>query len=245
MRFVRGCAWTAVLGLALAAVPSASANTVQLKLVDYNDVGIGFNLNGAAKWAPGGGLVFEQVGGSPVLPSPLYANCIEIFQDLTPNQIISFDLTDIELAPVPGQAVPTPITAGPMGATKAALLQELYSRTYSDNLSDAERAAFQLAIWEIVYDGDLNVVAPYGKLYGYSNMYQSQSLTALAQSYLNAVALDDNFMPIDGLTALVNDDYQDIAIIVPESLVVPLPGAVWGGLALLGTLAGIRARRRA
>jgi hypothetical protein len=103
-----------------------------------------------------------------------------------------------------------------MGAAKADLLSEYFGRfiDVADMSSNKEMAAFQLGVWEIVYDDGLDLED------GDFRVMSDGNENALAQSWLNAL---DGSGPRIGLDALVAEGIQD-QVVVPEpaSLVMAL-----------------------
>lgn len=123
-------------------------------------------------------------------------------------------------------------SSGPMGAAKADAIYRLFNATNgaADIDTNAEAAAFQATIWEIVYDFDsgMNFTGGNVQFTGLNN-----SLVNLYSGYANDTQGDSTPRVI----AYSNQQYQDQLGVQ----VVPLPGAA--AMAGLG-LAGIATRRR-
>ena len=125
--------------------------------------------------------------------------------------------------------------AGPMGAANAARLGRLFANQYNGLATAANQsqayAAFQLAVWEIVFDGDLNLSngslkctsAPSGTI-------------SLAQSWLNTLGTGQ------GWSLIAIDDQPGCDDGHQGYVLTPTPGAA--ALLGMGGLMGARRRRR-
>jgi len=141
-----------------------------------------------------------------------------------------YDIVDVKDAPNtngPG--------GNPMGAIKAGWINKLYGSHYSNamltNSSDA--AAFQLAIWEIVYDtpGSWNVNS--------GNFYATGfGALGTAQTWLNGLTTSSPGFS-GSLVALTNRTQQDYIAVAP----VPEPGTIFAALSILAP-AGLAFRRK-
>lgn len=154
--------------------------------------------------------------------------CPDLYQHVDSN-VNSYALTALASMPV----VTPPVTT--MGAARAAVLNTLYCNygVAAETTGDADFAeAFQLSVWEIVYDwtggpldlsaGDLTATAQGGG----SLPSGVQSWVATISASLGTAASGD------WVLGLGNPDHQD-------QLVTPAPGAI----ALVG-VAGLMGRRR-
>jgi hypothetical protein len=118
-----------------------------------------------------------------------------------------------------------------MGVTKADDIRRLYASHYSPSLSGSDAAAFQLAVWEIVYESSAHAYT-----------LNSGLLAALGTS-VTTLATANNFLSTMGtakasLAALSSPNQQD------QLVLVPLPTAAWMGLGLLASAAGVSYARR-
>lgn len=137
--------------------------------------------------------------------------CIELTEHVHSGDSYTFDVVDTELAP----------TSASMGIGKADLIDELYGRFFGglDFDDPGEMAAFQLAVWEIVYDSGVDLTD--GWFRAASGSYRS-----LAQSYLNSL---DGSGPRLAVEALAREGVQD-QLVVPEpasALLLSLALAAW------------------
>lgn len=159
--------------------------------------------------------------------------CADFFQDVQlpdPANGISgeYTFTPVAFADLPD-------VAG--NATKVAKIQELYDRFY-DVATDAERgAAFQLALWEILYDPNVNDLSS-GNFT--ASGPGSPSSIPLAQNWLNIIGDSTIADPAKKytLTGLQSPTAQDQ--IVPGT---PVPGPAGVVLLAIGA-AGLIARRK-
>ena len=210
-------------GLAFGQIGAAGVSTPTLVgTVRLN--GTNFNSYvGAMNWSSGSGS--------------FHTFCTELTQTVATSGSVSYDMVHLADAPQPG--------AG-MGEERAGFVQNLYD-TYGHLRvgSRTESAAFQLAIWEIVHEGDtgsLNVLAGDLKVTGHAGHASSSVLNAHDGFGMSAAALANTWLAsllsvqVTTLRALVNDVHQD------QIVVIPLPAPVL--MAGLGLLAVPVLRRR-
>lgn len=130
---------------------------------------------------------------------------------------------------------------------RARLLQNLYNEFYaSASLNEATSAAFQLAVWEIVYedlgsDGNIDLDVNDGgfEVTGGSvtaiDPVLNLSAASLANAWLSQLNTDGT--PVSGLQAWTSNDGQN------QLWLIPLPGPAAMGLAGMLGLAVARRRR--
>lgn len=151
------------------------------------------------------------------------------------------DLPDTDLGP------------GPMGAARAQEIYDLYAAangaqfaSTNNNTNNNFAAAFQLAMWEIVYD--YNGALPNGNLDLSAGLFRYNGnqdvLRTLANGLFTQILAITS--PMQGLGGLLNEMWQDQIFVCPDGTcdmtMVPLPTAA--GLAGLGLIAvGVRRRR--
>jgi hypothetical protein len=210
---------TCALGLAAAAVlttaPMAHADFVPSGYAAGSQQ-FGLSIGGS----PGAGGFQGSWNGTPVV-----FWCIEL------TQYFSF-----------GTHYTTQYTAS---AASNTLLSKLFSEAYGMALMDATHsAAFQLAIWEIIYDsGDLHLNSGSFRV---TNNYGHPGTVTLAQTWLDGLSgASANY----ALYFLTSPDHQDFVTAsripgVPTTNHVPEPGTLGLVLAAL-LLAGFTQGRRA
>lgn len=176
-----------------------------------------------------------QSGNALGLTSSFNTFCIDLVQDIYFGSTYTFDVMGIANAPQPGAYPPGgPITG--MGATKASELNTLYAEQFDNLTTDDELEAFQLAIWNIVYDTDASVSSGAGSFYIVSGF--DSNTKNLASSYLAAATNLSDQKVFDGtLVALVGEDGAQDQIYASQ---VPLPRTILGGGILLGACMFVR-----
>ena len=141
------------------------------------------------------------------------AFCIDLFQTYHMP-------TDFDVVAAPGGA----------GSPFFQRLDKLYTSYFAGVDTSVEAAAFQIAIWEILYDGSLNLGDGEFRLVEVGDAVLSQ-----VNAYLTG--LDQQTGGGYAFTFLKNETYQDLVIASP----VPLPA---GALLLLGALGAMGVARR-
>jgi hypothetical protein len=159
--------------------------------------------------------------------------CADYFQPVTTGDTYTY-------TPVAISALPDVGT----DPTKLARIQELYDRYYNSatNSNGDQAGAFQLALWELLYDGTGALDIGSGNFI--ASALNGSTNAAIAQSWLNS--LDDPNLPapVDNfqLVGLFNANNQDQ--IVPFNAPSPVPAPAALVLAVIGG-GVLLARRRA
>lgn len=201
-----------------------------------------FTLNGgAAETTQAGVFNWSTLPGGTLDLGDFSAFCIELREGVDDEAL--FDVYDLQLGPQPGQGTGGPGIDGPMGAQKADYLRELWGRHHDEILTGTtgerrdKAAAFQIGIWEIVFDSGLALSAG-----DFQATEPAANSVVIAQNWLNSIT-GDRTMFAPGLMALVSPDpdaegplhgIQDQVVQVPEPATV--------GLLLLGVLLRRHAR---
>jgi hypothetical protein len=248
--------WAAAMGLAALVGFSAKpvrADTIVAKFdsVAHGGVAATLNLNdhaGHSTTVSGyvGEYLWTQTGGTPTLGSAgsFATFCVEITQDINFGGSYGYDLIPVGSAPRPSSYW-TPV--GGMGGTDATEICQLWAAHINDVTTADTAAAFQFAVWQIIYGNELTITP-------YQTSQQSEFTTdiALADSWrtglsgagANLIALSSNY------TDSPNPNSQDQITVspypTPSPTPVPLPATANAGLALLagaGLILSFRFRR--
>ncbi len=225
----------------------AAADTIDLTFVD-NGQGrnVRVNVNGNSSLTFAGQIIQDADNGTGLGAQyngrRVVTYCADLEQQVNPGTS-TFDIVDLSTIPSPSAIHP----AG-MGAIRAAAIESLYDYARfglgfdiaSSTLNNDFAAAFQLVIWEIVYDYDGTA----GSVDITSGIFSATTpggapLTAGVNNFVNDLLANGlTFNPAaTNLYGLYNANKQDQIIVV----IIPTPTAA--GLGLLG-LAGLAARRR-
>lgn len=114
-------------------------------------------------------------------------------------------------------------------------IDRLFSTYYASLETKNQKAAFQFALWEIIYDDGLDLGAGTFKDNGTNGAIRS-----LADGYLSGIQSDAALSGRYKFTFLTSTDSQDLVTVSP----IPLPAAGWLLLAGVAGLAGLRRRAR-
>ncbi|MFN4242000.1 MAG: hypothetical protein ACK4PI_02060 [Tepidisphaerales bacterium] len=214
---------------------------------------------GALNWTTVGSGLGWSTSLFPT-PATFQTFCIEFTQNITTNQTVTYQIENLAAAPKPfGNPPGNPGSPGMGGQnglgttrSKDTLIRQLFNE-FGDSLgtTKAKWAAFQVAIWKIVFE--TNTVSHAG---GFTDVTQGNfqinpSATAVvshANSFLSFLVANPGEPLRNGLHAFTNDSAQDQVFLdnltpASSSPVVPVPTAAAAGLALMGGL-GVRRLRR-
>lgn len=232
----------ALFGSTLARADSLSV-TATLTGVAYDGVLVTLGLNdGAGHTESVTGIAGEyqwtQNSGSYVLgkAGSFSTFCIEITQDVSLNTQYGYELASLQTSPqpTPNYWIPT----NGMGSADATKIEQLWTADYSNVDNAATAAAFQFAIWKIIYGSQLTFSG--GSAVSSDLTLANSWLTALPanEADANVVALSSSY------TNSPNPGSQDQITAAPSGYSsAPLPAtALSGGVLLfcLGILATIR-----
>lgn len=228
-----------VIGCFLAAVMCVPAmadftigSSVDVKYLSVDPAGTSMNIR--SRGHDGG--VYTGIYKITVNGENYDAFCIDI-HDYAPTTVEKYTVQLLENTPDP--------TAGPMGTTKATELTKLLSANWKGGMTSIEKAALQLAVWEVVdeYNGTYgNPTEPYTYDLTSGDFYVhlgDKNITDQATLYLGTISSYDG--PMYNFVGLTNNDkanyYQDYVVRIPA------PGAIL--LGSIGTaLVGYLRRKR-
>jgi hypothetical protein len=232
-------------GVARAGTVTATLDGVspaQVVGLSYNNQWLGYAYAGALNW-------HGQVSNGQGLDGKFTTFCIDLTQDVYVGSTYTYDVADPNLAPNP--LPPTaPAGATGMGSTNLQRLENLYALEYDNIGTDNDRgAAFQLAIWEMLFDTNATHDVSTGQ---FAVSGASADVVNLANQFVADATTSDALAFHSQLMALTNATAQDQLFIGPpvetapgpRLAAVPTPAAAVGALPLLGGLALFKQRRR-
>jgi len=135
-----------------------------------------------------------------------------------------------------------------LGYGKQQAIYDLYQAAGNRQFTAGQdcAAAFQVALWEVVYDYNanqphhgLNVTSGNFRAVTPGQSALTPSINGAVQYLLNAVGIN---AAAHGLVGLRSSQFQDQLYAGTD--LVPLPGAAWIGMGGLGLIGVVRARRR-
>jgi hypothetical protein len=206
----------------LTCAPQASAEVISLTL-DDSGAPVTYNPNGGSSTTLNAGPFHwtQTVPLNTNFPTGVTTYCIDVDHFISEGNTYQYTAqSDLKLAPTIGNDL-----------AKVSAINELFDRNYNSSLtSSANSAAFQLALWELVYDGASSKSLSAGRIQA-NNTQAQNMLDSLGTSYSN------HDMAGHHLTALVSvKGAQDQITVTPNG--VPAPPALLlagvGVLALLG-----------
>jgi hypothetical protein len=209
----------------LSADPYLSTN---VKVVDFH----GFSMNATGKVGVNNWLVTATTSDLFAVNQVFDAFCIELRQNVSNPSV--FTVGSVDTAPDPDY--PTTDAILGIGSPKANYLRELWGEFYDDihvgttAQQNINGAAFQLAVWNIVYDEDFTTSS--------GTFYATTQPAAQTQADDWLEYIRDNNGAMANLIALTNPQGQDMITAVH----MPTPVAAGMGLSCL-VLAMMRRRR--
>lgn len=219
---------------------TASANTIDLSfdglVFGNSSLTARSTLNSSNFYA--GAMQWSEIGN----PGNSFTTfCLEVTQLVSSTSTYTITSLAGELDPIPT------LDSGGMGETRARLMQSLFDNHYGSALNSAfESAAFQLAVWEIVYEDTLDqsgdvmfdVTSGTHRITGGSvlNNNSMLGLSAVDQANIWLNGLSDT--DVTTLQALTSGNSQN------QVRMIPLPGPAGMAMAGLLGLAAVRRRRQ-
>lgn len=231
----------AVIALAAGAV---NADTVKLK---FSDTGSGRDVRmsiGNDSFNCFAGQLVHTFSNGNGAAAGLTGNMITFCSDLT-QEVSSLLPSTYTVTGV--QNLPVSSGFGAMGDTKKQAIYDMYAAAGGQQMgSDADMAAaFQIAIWEVIYDyngnaSSLNLASGQLKAKSTNGNALSSAITSRAGQLFSAIGMN---VAQTGLMGLSSQYYQDQ--ILQTLQLVPVPTAALAGLTGLGGLMVMRRRMRA
>ena len=179
-------------------------------------------------------------GAGALLPDGLIpVFCIDLEQAIR-NGTLEYNVIEVKDASDPGTR-PSHIPGGPaMGADRAKYLSELWGRYFTTaSASGSAAEAFAAAVWEVLYEELPDEPADWDVTVGPG--FRATGLnSALANTWLHTLDLDNGAAPRADLGALSSSVSQDFVAEFPSPLV---PEPLTCSLIVLGSMALLRKRR--
>jgi hypothetical protein len=248
----------------LAQAETITATLTGLQPYVFPTVKLSYNSGAVTTQVTGGTGAILWSNGSTTNPTndPAFTGnfttyCIDLLQDIYFGQQYKFDVADLAMgAPKAGAYLVGGPLVSPMGTARADAIQKLYDLHYGDTLGatpDGNKTAFQLAIWNIIYDvsgtggqADTSVSSGSGNFYVVSGV--NGSVVSTANSWL-ADVFNPALTPAThsyAVQALIGENgAQDQIYASPSSgSPAPTPSVLAGGLALLSLCGLFRLKGR-
>ena len=225
---------------------SVTASDLTMRMVDHDGQSVRYTYDDGEESFAGrtraGRFTWESVGTNNRYQDAETFNtfCVEIVQPAYYNEDANYSFASVVEVPSPNAGL------GGMVANQAAALESLIAQRWTQATTGSilEAAAFQLAAWEIVYEGaDVNY-GEYGSgaqmtglstQTGHFRTVNNQQASSLADSWLASLFNDGILGRAFGFTSASRQDQ------IAQAVVIPLPAPVaLAGLGLLGVVAGRR-----
>ena len=192
--FVKGAFVAAAVSLALSAASVAQAGV--LTGSSLSGEGVTINYNGAATATTAGVFTgtFDVDGAGPTPAVNVLFWCVDIFKHVTnPFSYSGYTAAIFESPPLT------------FDASRQQNLARLFANNFGTALSDAQHsAAFQLAIWDVLFDSDANLSTSGAGQFGVTA--GNATTIGMAQTYVNGLS-----NPVPPLVAIqfTSADHQD------------------------------------
>jgi hypothetical protein len=225
-----------VTGLVVSAAP-AKADLVATFVSETPSQGVSVSLQspspGVSYNGSGGVMNFDVKGGTQAanFGTSFKGFCIELTQFISGGNTYTFSAVD-----------PSTVTQVANKATVVNRLQELWGNYYSSTVGNAANAnAFQLAVWETIYDSTFDLT---------SGNFRSASANATLSGWKRTADGTDlanwnKFYAGQQIVALTSPDTQDQITVANGTVYppasgnpVPAPAGVWLGLIGVAALFG-------
>ncbi|MBN1491140.1 MAG: hypothetical protein JXA69_14600 [Phycisphaerae bacterium] len=188
----------------------------------------------------------SATGAGLELDNSFSAFCVDLEQGISSPYTHTWDVRDPSEAPIgPGGS-----TTYVMGTEKAGRLGLLFGQHFSGVTTAQSAAAFQLAVWEIVYESDTIALSDYDVTAGYTGSganggFQATgnaATLALANSWLQGLDASGTQANLLGLTSIYTQDFATIRNIPDPVPIIPAPSAALLAVIGLGLVGWIRRR---
>lgn len=247
------------LGGIFASGASLSAQTVSMALTSVTPQTNVQGHVGTANYSVTAGLLnfrVDSVSPTPLLPFPMNLSlfCTELAQTINLNEtdaskrIFTIASADQASKNGPGSGFGANIPSTGIGSIRARNLEILYAQVFNQNynpaaLSNEEKVAFQLAVWELSHDSDFSLTAT-GAPSGYFNVSNQTMIRTQAQIWVTAVAnLTGNTDAARmSLSVIHSGTVQDF--LIPDAVITPIPEPATTAAILAGVTLGLVALRR-
>ena len=253
---MRNCIRVSICGLALTAAfgmsRTARAESVTATLVTIDPYVAGtVHLDGAGDISGGIAEIVWQGDANNASPfnGTFDTYCIDLVEDIYLGSTYTYTVGSVANSPK-SNAFPNGNPNG-MGTAKFNEIAELYGQHFAETLPSVngdQREAFQLAIWNILYDTDTSVSTGDGSFYAEGNV--SGDAINIANGWLvdaSNPTNEANFHATDLVSLIGDRGVQDQITIDPNITIstgAPLPNAALGGSLILAGLTAARAWKR-